>query len=513
MPWLGTKTNMTLAAGDLQLDAGAEEGSYLLRDPSANPYIDTGVVGRYRINVQFNAEESGGVTADDSNEIEVKLEIDLATAAGPSWLGWRPYLPGEYYCQWYRVRATVKVDDAFGNRPKFLRFEHNHVRIGSIPMAASVDDLKTAPTGTEPQGTRYIVIATATGDFTGKEDQISELVETTDRIWEFAIPVDRQEVYNLNGGWKYRYEGTFPAGSWVPRGLNVSNPEEDKFVGGTTVVGAKNYLWNTDGGGDIGASGANRPDYVHAKTGMTINGVTVVAGAAPSPHLLGGPDHGADTLANLNSKISFGNLDFDTASRPPTAHKNSHKSGGGDPFGTTDLLEAIVKRLQVTGPVTLLLGAVADGEFLKRSGTALLGADPVPSTSKVRAYLSANQNILTSTLTIIQFDTETYDVLGDFNTGTYRFVAPVTGYYLVQASLWLDTVAVNWRGFISRNGTTVSEVYWVGSSAMDSTMLIHDVVYMTASQYLEIKIYQSSGSTQIVQGGQNQTHLEVVRLL
>lgn len=317
MPWLGTKTNMTIVGSDLQLDAGAEEGSYLIKD-GANLYVDTGAVGKYRINLQFGAKESGGVTGDDSNEIEITLEIDTAVTAGPTWQGWRPYLPGEYTCRWYRLRATVKVDDAFGNRPVFTRFEHSHTPIGSVPMAASVDDLKTAPTGSEIQGTRYIVIATATGDFTGKEKQIAELLETTDRTWEFSIPVDRQEVYNLGDGWLYRFEGLFPGGSWVPRGLNSSNPEEDKYVSEIVVVGAKDFLWNTDGGGDIGGSSALRPDTVNAKTGMTINGVAVETGRAPSPHLLGGAHHSADSLANLNTKVSGGNLDFDTASRPPS---------------------------------------------------------------------------------------------------------------------------------------------------------------------------------------------------
>lgn len=284
MAWLGGKDGMVVDAGDLRLEAGAQEGTYLLQDGGGgNAFVDTGTVGRYRIHCQFDAKESGGVTGDDSNEIEVKLEIDLATAAGPAWTGWEPYLPGEYTCRWYRIRATVRVEDAFQNRPRLLRFEHSNTPIGSVPMAASVDDLVNVPTGAEAHGTRYIVIAVGAGDFTLKEDQIAELIETTVRTWEFAIPVDRQEVYDLASGWKYRYEGNFPAGSWVPRGLDVTNPEEDKFVGAETVVGAKNKLWDTDGGGDIGQVGANRPDNVHAKTGMTINGVSVVAG----PHTVG----------------------------------------------------------------------------------------------------------------------------------------------------------------------------------------------------------------------------------
>ena len=64
-----------------------------------------------------------------------------------------------------------------------------------------------------------------------------------------------------------------------------------------------------------------------------------------------------------------------SSSGPPASHKASHVSGGGDAFAAADLIEAIVKRLQTTtGPTTLLMGAVADGEFLKRVGSALVGA-------------------------------------------------------------------------------------------------------------------------------------------
>lgn len=59
----------------------------------------------------------------------------------------------------------------------------------------------------------------------------------------------------------------------------------------------------------------------------------------------------------------------------PAAHASTHISGGTDPFVNSQLLEAIVKRLQESGgPTTLTLGAVADGEALRRSGSTVVGA-------------------------------------------------------------------------------------------------------------------------------------------
>ena len=47
---------------------------------------------------------------------------------------------------------------------------------------------------------------------------------------------------------------------------------------------------------------------------------TALGNLAASPHALAGSAHSADTLANLNSKINFGDLDFDTAERPAVQH-------------------------------------------------------------------------------------------------------------------------------------------------------------------------------------------------
>jgi hypothetical protein len=61
-------------------------------------------------------------------------------------------------------------------------------------------------------------------------------------------------------------------------------------------------------------------------------------------------------------------------------HESTHVSGGSDAFLSTDVLEAIVKRLQESGgPTTLTMGAVADGDFLKRSGTSVVGGTPASS--------------------------------------------------------------------------------------------------------------------------------------
>ena len=75
------------------------------------------------------------------------------------------------------------------------------------------------------------------------------------------------------------------------------------------------------------------------------------------------------------------------------AHEAAHASGGADAFVSTEIIEAVVKRLQESaGPTTLLLGAVADGQHLQRSGTSIIGV-AAPSAGMNTLRKTANQTI------------------------------------------------------------------------------------------------------------------------
>jgi len=55
------------------------------------------------------------------------------------------------------------------------------------------------------------------------------------------------------------------------------------------------------------------------------------------------------------------------------AHKDTHTSGGTDEFTSTDLIEALVKRIREGSGTDLLIGNIADQQFLARSGSDLIG--------------------------------------------------------------------------------------------------------------------------------------------
>lgn len=148
-------------------------------------------------------------------------------------------------------------------------------------------------------------------------------------------------------------------------------------------------------GGDLAGTYPN-PSVVndsHLHSAATITSVPAHA----STHENGGADEIsvaglvgllADSQTPLAHKTSHENGGADEISvvglsglladaQTPAAHAASHISGGSDPFTSAQLLEAIIKRIRTsTGPTDLLVGAIADGEFIKRDGAAIVGGVP-----------------------------------------------------------------------------------------------------------------------------------------
>lgn len=153
------------------------------------------------------------------------------------------------------------------------------------------------------------------------------------------------------------------------------------------------------------------------RSGSTLVGA---AGGGVTPHALGGGDHTADSLANVNSKISDATLDDSSSSRPPTSHAGSHQDGGADEISLAGLsgetatpqppkqhalggsdhsastiaqVNALVsdatlddqddprpadQLIETGGPTTLDIASIPDGKFLRRVGSDVVGSDHFP---------------------------------------------------------------------------------------------------------------------------------------
>jgi len=156
---------------------------------------------------------------------------------------------------------------------------------------------------------------------------------------------------------------------------------------------------------------------------------------------------------------------------------------------------------------------VADGVTITKESVVSTGEG-----TGVRAYLSANQeNLVDQAYTKVLLNAENYDVSADFDTANSRFVAPVTGYYQVNALVsWVSSSVIADKTYMSLiyvNGAEYSRAYNHSSLASILGCPISDVVYAQAGQYIELYARHVAGAnTPDVLGGSNYTYMSVHKL-
>ena len=127
---------------------------------------------------------------------------------------------------------------------------------------------------------------------------------------------------------------------------------------------------------------------------------------------------------------------------------------------------------------------------------------------KCSAYANAEQTFTLANVSYtIQLDTENYDTNSNFNTGTYKYTCPVTGYYTVSAQIKGKNLAAGARLYITvtgddgfvRNGNDICNVAggW-------PAVVFHDDIYRTAGQtiFLTGVITEAGKGTQKDAAGQ-----------
>jgi len=128
----------------------------------------------------------------------------------------------------------------------------------------------------------------------------------------------------------------------------------------------------------------------------------------------------------------------------------------------------------------------------------------MPNQPAFCVFLNSQQdNVTASGLTIIEFDTETFDQSGDFNTGTYTFTAPITGKYQFNISLLLKDLDENARYYYVKLITSNKD--YIGAN-VESSELKGDpetwglsfsvLVDMDTADTAYVKLYQREGASQ-----------------
>lgn len=154
-----------------------------------------------------------------------------------------------------------------------------------------------------------------------------------------------------------------------------------------------------------------------------------------------------------------------------------------------------------------------DASFNDGSGIAdgAVASEKLNATIACKAYRSAAFSITSGGGSEkIPLDAESFDLGSDWDTTNGRFVAPVTGYYQVNASVRATSV--------NANGVLVTEVYVNGASVLNSSTpgtvnlqtmscSISDIVFVVAGQYIEL--YADCSTTESVVASADATFMSI----
>jgi hypothetical protein len=263
---------------------------------------------------------------------------------------------------------------------------------------------------------------------------------------------------------------------------------------------------------------------------------------APAAHKTSHQDGGSD-------EISVQGLAGTLADpQTPAAHKTSHQDGGSDEISATGLSGELTDLQKpkdhthqssgsgVGGKIdhgAALDGltdddhtqyikhalATAESDFLVASGSGayvkktlaetktILGVGGVDS-APAKAYMSVDQIIGGQTYTKVQFDTERFDVGGNYDTTNYRYVVPTgaAGKYFVTATIRTDSWANQFNFIlIYVNGVAKSGYNLFTTINSSPSISITDCVDLVATDYVEIYFYTTYTGNTTVYGASGPT--------
>lgn len=125
----------------------------------------------------------------------------------------------------------------------------------------------------------------------------------------------------------------------------------------------------------------------------------------------------------------------------------------------------------------------------------------------------STQSISNLSTTAVQFNAENFDVDDAYSTSTYRYTAPVDGYYSfdVQASFQSGTASASVGYGFRLNGSTYTKSYLPLPTVTSYAVADSAVFWLDALEYVDF-YFQPVGTSLTVQYVTNATYMDVYRL-
>lgn len=141
------------------------------------------------------------------------------------------------------------------------------------------------------------------------------------------------------------------------------------------------------------------------------------------------------------------------------------------------------------------------------------GRVTTPNQPYCRVVSSAGNVLVAAGTNIIPFNSALNNVGGHFNTSNYRFTLPVTGKYLVSASIQLNGGAAQYYNlYIRLNASGQFGTFQTGENMAYQQISTVGTVLGNASDYIDIALFAVTGSGTIEASGDSRCSLSIVLL-
>lgn len=121
-----------------------------------------------------------------------------------------------------------------------------------------------------------------------------------------------------------------------------------------------------------------------------------------------------------------------------------------------------------------------------------------------RATRTSDQTgIADATYTTVQFTSETFDPNNNFDTSTYKYTAPVTGYYQLNllARITGTSIGIYAAQLVKGTSTVISKTLANEATSSEKRINISDVLYLTAGDAVFAQVYGDVSSGTVTLAG------------
>jgi len=181
--------------------------------------------------------------------------------------------------------------------------------------------------------------------------------------------------------------------------------------------------------------------------------------------------------------------------------------------GFLDLKDTPVDYSEAASKFVKVKADMSGLEFVPETGGG--GGPEAVAGRRISVYLNVNQSINPSIGTVVHFNTEVWDKLNEYNTGTYRFTPSVAGYYHIHASVLIDLNSVHQEARLQIVRTGILEAENTGQYNASSTtteVIVSKTVYLTPMDYIEIYAWHNDSVARAVYGLAGYTWLTIDKI-